>query len=229
MVPTTPAQSSVERPANPPTAGTTANASSESDVTKKPAKRRKSKRRPSTEKRVALSTATRPPVNTNTVSSISFSCGTSEGRPQLRVGEEERERGAEEREQDHLPPEQADEAVVVHRGRYRQNRLRAMTATRILIVDDHPLTREALAGLLAHNGFDVCGQAASGEEAIRLAAELQPDLALLDLTMPGLDGLHALPRICARQRPRVRWSCSRPPRTRTTCSRRSAPARRATC
>ncbi len=66
---------------------------------------------------------------------------------------------------------------------------------RILIVDDHPLTREALTGLLAHNGFDVCGQAAGGEEAIRLAGELQPDLVLLDLTMPGLDGLHALPRI----------------------------------
>ncbi|HST16128.1 MAG TPA: response regulator transcription factor [Gaiellaceae bacterium] len=70
-----------------------------------------------------------------------------------------------------------------------------MTAMRILIVDDHPLTREALAGLLQHNGFDVCGQAAGGEDAIKLAGELQPDLVLLDLTMPGLDGLHALPRI----------------------------------
>lgn len=70
-----------------------------------------------------------------------------------------------------------------------------MTAARILVVDDHPLTRDALAGLLAHSGFDVCGQAASGEEAIRLAAELQPDLALLDLTMPGLHGLQTLPRL----------------------------------
>ena len=70
-----------------------------------------------------------------------------------------------------------------------------MTAARILIVDDHPLTREALAGLLAHNGFDVCGQAAGGEEAIRLASELQPNLALLDLTMPGLHGLQTLPRL----------------------------------
>jgi two-component system nitrate/nitrite response regulator NarL len=70
-----------------------------------------------------------------------------------------------------------------------------MTAARILIVDDHPLTRDALAGLLAHNGFEVCGQASGGEEAIRLAAELQPDLALLDLTMPGLNGLQTLPRL----------------------------------
>jgi DNA-binding NarL/FixJ family response regulator len=70
-----------------------------------------------------------------------------------------------------------------------------MTASRILVVDDHPLTREALAALLGHNGFDVCGQASSGEEAIRLAGELRPDLVLLDLTMPGIDGLQALPSV----------------------------------
>jgi DNA-binding NarL/FixJ family response regulator len=66
---------------------------------------------------------------------------------------------------------------------------------RILIVDDHPLTRDALALLLAQNGFDVCGQVGSGEEAIASAGELHPDLVLLDLTMPEMDGLTALPRI----------------------------------
>jgi DNA-binding NarL/FixJ family response regulator len=66
---------------------------------------------------------------------------------------------------------------------------------RILIVDDHPLTRDALAGLLAHNGFDVVGQAGSGEEAIDQARELHPDLVLLDLSMPGMDGLAALPKL----------------------------------
>jgi DNA-binding NarL/FixJ family response regulator len=66
---------------------------------------------------------------------------------------------------------------------------------RILIVDDHPLTRDALAGLLAHNGFDVVGVAASGHEAIDLAAALTPDLVLLDLSMPNMDGLVALPRL----------------------------------
>jgi DNA-binding NarL/FixJ family response regulator len=66
---------------------------------------------------------------------------------------------------------------------------------RILIVDDHPLTRDALAALLAQQGFDVVGEAASGEEAIAEAEGLQPDLVLLDLTMPGMDGLTALPRI----------------------------------
>ena len=65
----------------------------------------------------------------------------------------------------------------------------------VLIVDDHPLTREALATLLAGSDFDVVGQASDGEEAISLAAELRPELILLDLSMPGLDGLGALPRL----------------------------------
>jgi DNA-binding NarL/FixJ family response regulator len=66
---------------------------------------------------------------------------------------------------------------------------------RILIVDDHPLTLEALASLLRQHGFDVVGQATDGEEAISMASELEPDLVLLDLTMPGMDGLTALPRL----------------------------------
>ena len=66
---------------------------------------------------------------------------------------------------------------------------------RILIVDDHPLTRDALAALLAQNGFDVIGQASGGQEAIAIARELQPGLVLLDLSMPEMDGLTALPLI----------------------------------
>ena len=66
---------------------------------------------------------------------------------------------------------------------------------RILIVDDHPLTRDALASLLTQQGFEVVGDAASGEEAIVAARSSQPDLVLLDLTMPGMDGLTALPKI----------------------------------
>ena len=68
---------------------------------------------------------------------------------------------------------------------------------RILLVDDHPLTRSALAGLLRQHGFDVVGEASDGEEAIEAAARLAPDLILLDLSMPGLDGLSALPRLRA--------------------------------
>jgi len=66
---------------------------------------------------------------------------------------------------------------------------------RVLIVDDHPLTREALASLLSTNGFEVVGQAAGGAEAIDLAGTLRPDLIVLDLTMPDMDGLAALPQL----------------------------------
>ena len=68
-------------------------------------------------------------------------------------------------------------------------------AERILLVDDHPLTRSALAALLQRSGFDVVGEAEDGEQAIECAGRLRPDLILLDLSMPGLDGLSALPRL----------------------------------
>jgi DNA-binding NarL/FixJ family response regulator len=66
---------------------------------------------------------------------------------------------------------------------------------RILIADDHPITREALAALLEQHGFSVAGQASDGEEAVELARNLRPELVLLDLSMPVVDGLTALPRI----------------------------------
>jgi two-component system, NarL family, nitrate/nitrite response regulator NarL len=66
---------------------------------------------------------------------------------------------------------------------------------RVLIVDDHPLTREALGSLLSANDFDVVGQAAGAVEAVALARELQPQLIVLDLTMPEIDGLQALPEL----------------------------------
>lgn len=69
-----------------------------------------------------------------------------------------------------------------------------MEAT-VLIVDDHPLTRDALATLLRGSEFEVVGEASDGEEAIALAGALEPDLVLLDLSMPGLDGLEAIPLI----------------------------------
>jgi len=67
--------------------------------------------------------------------------------------------------------------------------------TSVLVVDDHPLTREALASLLRAHGFEVAGLASDGEEAIATAASVHPDLVLLDLSMPGIDGLAALPRL----------------------------------
>ena len=68
---------------------------------------------------------------------------------------------------------------------------------RTLVVDDHPLTRAALVGLLEQRGFPVVAEASDGEEAIDRARELQPDIVLLDLSMPGMGGLEALPRVRA--------------------------------
>jgi two-component system NarL family response regulator len=68
---------------------------------------------------------------------------------------------------------------------------------RTLVVDDHPLTRAALVGLLEQHEFPVVAEAGGGEEAIERARELQPDIVLLDLSMPGMSGLEALPRLRA--------------------------------
>jgi DNA-binding NarL/FixJ family response regulator len=68
---------------------------------------------------------------------------------------------------------------------------------RTLVVDDHPLTRQALTALLEQHDFPVGDAVGDGEEAIGRARELQPDLVPLDLSMPGLGGLEALPRLRA--------------------------------
>lgn len=62
-----------------------------------------------------------------------------------------------------------------------------------MIVDDHPVVREGLAAILAtKEEFDVIGEASNGVEAVRLAAQLEPDVVLLDLEMPEMDGVEAL-------------------------------------
>jgi DNA-binding NarL/FixJ family response regulator len=63
----------------------------------------------------------------------------------------------------------------------------------ILVADDHPMLREGLVAVLGTQpDFEVVGEAADGVEVVRLARELQPDVILLDLQMPGKDGVAAL-------------------------------------
>ncbi|MEU4196691.1 response regulator transcription factor [Kribbella sp. NPDC026611] len=64
---------------------------------------------------------------------------------------------------------------------------------RLLIADDHPIVRDGLSGMFAAEPeFEVVGEAGDGAEAVRLAEALRPDVVLMDLQMPGLDGLSAI-------------------------------------
>lgn len=68
---------------------------------------------------------------------------------------------------------------------------------RVLLVDDHDVFRHGLAQLLADEGLEVAGEASGGEAGVRLAAELRPDVVLMDLSMPGLSGAEATRAIAA--------------------------------
>jgi DNA-binding NarL/FixJ family response regulator len=79
-----------------------------------------------------------------------------------------------------------------------------MSTTTILLADDHALVRECLRALLSeHPGFRVVGEADSGRAAVRLARELRPDVVLMDVTMPGLNGIEAT-RSIRRDNPETR-------------------------
>ncbi|HUD72615.1 MAG TPA: response regulator transcription factor [Dongiaceae bacterium] len=71
----------------------------------------------------------------------------------------------------------------------------------LLLADDHQIVREGLRSMLEHHGFRVVGEAADGREAVRLAATTHPDVVILDLAMPILNGLDAAREIVRARTP----------------------------
>src|SRR4051794_20990089 len=69
----------------------------------------------------------------------------------------------------------------------------------VLLADDHVLVRQGLKAILEQNGFQVAGEASDGHTAIRMCQTLQPEIAILDIGMPGLNGIEAareISRLC---------------------------------
>src|SRR5882762_6402903 len=87
-------------------------------------------------------------------------------------------------------------AVVLRCARRYRQMTKGMRSLRILVADDHELVRRGIRGLLrARRGWTVVGEAVNGQEAVEKANRLKPDVAILDISMPDLDGLQATRRI----------------------------------
>jgi DNA-binding NarL/FixJ family response regulator len=73
---------------------------------------------------------------------------------------------------------------------------------KLLIADDHPIVRDGLRGIFTgEEGFEVVGEAANGKEAVALAEKLRPDVVLMDLRMPGSDGVAAITELAVLKNP----------------------------
>jgi DNA-binding NarL/FixJ family response regulator len=71
---------------------------------------------------------------------------------------------------------------------------------RLLIVDDHPVVRDGLSGMFSgDDGFEVIGEAANGAQAVTMACALEPDVILMDLRMPEMDGVAAIAELARRK------------------------------
>ena len=94
------------------------------------------------------------------------------------------------------PPQPGRAAARAKPVRARTNSASSAPAIRLLLVDDHPIVREGLRSCLArHPRLRIIGEAASGEDALRLARRLKPDLVQMDINLPGINGLAAAARL----------------------------------
>jgi two-component system, NarL family, response regulator NreC len=73
--------------------------------------------------------------------------------------------------------------------------IQAQQAPRVLLADDHPIVRDGLRAILREEGFEVIAEASDGHEAVRLSQELEPEIAVLDISMPLLNGIDAAKEI----------------------------------
>ena len=101
-----------------------------------------------------------------------------------------------------VPAAEFSGALASHTGEPPVGRapMNTYSGTRVLVVDDHAMTRQGIRALLEANGeITVVGEAGNGQEAALLAHTLRPDVVLMDLQMPGVDGIEGLKRIHAEQ------------------------------
>ena len=75
--------------------------------------------------------------------------------------------------------------------------MNAGAALRVVVADDHPVFRDGLVMVLRERGIEVVAEVADGQEALNAAAARNPDVVLMDLTMPGLGGIEATRRLAA--------------------------------